>query len=114
MYSSNILDFLIVIVSVFDWYISEFPNPDLATDSLSSVKALRAFRALRPFRLLSRFEGLTMLVDALVSSIPSMFHVLMVMGLFIFLFAIICINMFGGKFYQCQMPYGLTDNNYEV
>lgn len=99
---SNQMDFLIVMVSLADWYMTINPNAGnlegTSSISLSSFKALRSFRALRPFRLLSRFDGLTMLVDSLVRAFPSMFHVLMIMALFIFLFAIICINMFKGAF----------------
>lgn len=97
---SNQMDFLIVMVSITDWYITINPSSDTSSSpvSLSSFKALRSFRALRPFRLISRFDGLTMLVDSLVRAFPSMFHVLMIMSLFIFLFAIICINMFKGTF----------------
>jgi len=59
---------------------------------LKALKALRAFRGLRPLRMISRNEGLKLIVSALLRSIPALGNVLMVGGLFMFIFAIICSN----------------------
>ena len=58
---------------------------------------MRAFRALRPLRVISRFEGLSLILDCLWKSIPALANVIIVMLLFIFLFSIIGINFFSGK-----------------
>mmetsp|Transcript_75812 Transcript_75812/g.164111 ORF Transcript_75812/g.164111 Transcript_75812/m.164111 type:complete len:115 (-) Transcript_75812:70-414(-) len=88
----NILDFFIVMVSIIDFLITD-------STKLKALKALRAFRALRPLRMISRNEGLKLIVDALLTAIPALGNVLMVCSLFIFVFAIVGINIFGGKFW---------------
>ena len=78
-----------------------------AGEVLSGIKALRALRALRPLRVISRNQGLKLVVNALFSSIPAMLNVILVCGVFLLIFAVIGINFFKGKFYFCN---GLDDS----
>ena len=64
--------------------------------ALKSLKALRALRALRPLRVISRNEGLKLVVNALFSSLPALGNVMLVCGLFVLIFAILGINFFKG------------------
>lgn len=72
----NILDFIVVVVSLVDTYY-EFSNSS-GQQNLSSIKALRAIRALRPLRMISKSKDLKIAILALFSSIPSMANVLLV------------------------------------
>uniref|UniRef100_A0A8C7UCI6 Sodium channel protein n=1 Tax=Oncorhynchus mykiss TaxID=8022 RepID=A0A8C7UCI6_ONCMY len=90
------LDFLIVNVSV----ISLTANI-LGYAELGSIKSLRKLRALRPLRALSRFEGMKVVVNALVGAIPSIVNVLLVCVTFWLIFSIIGVNLFAGKYYYC-------------
>uniref|UniRef100_A0A8C8D5M8 Sodium channel protein n=1 Tax=Oncorhynchus tshawytscha TaxID=74940 RepID=A0A8C8D5M8_ONCTS len=90
------LDFLIVNVSM----ISLTANI-LGYAELGSIKSLRKLRALRPLRALSRFEGMKVVVNALVGAIPSIVNVLLVCVTFWLIFSIIGVNMFAGKYYYC-------------
>ncbi|KAK7893438.1 hypothetical protein WMY93_022590 [Mugilogobius chulae] len=66
------LDFLIVDVSL----VSLVANA-LGYSELSAIKSLRTLRALRPLRALSRFEGMRVVVNALLGAIPSIMNVLL-------------------------------------
>uniref|UniRef100_A0A8C7TUX5 Sodium channel protein n=1 Tax=Oncorhynchus mykiss TaxID=8022 RepID=A0A8C7TUX5_ONCMY len=90
------LDFLIVDVSL----ISLTANI-LGYAELGPIKSLRTLRALRPLRALSRFEGMRVVVNALVGAIPSIFNVLLVCLIFWLIFSIMGVNMFAGKYYYC-------------
>uniref|UniRef100_A0A8V1ACH4 Sodium channel protein n=1 Tax=Gallus gallus TaxID=9031 RepID=A0A8V1ACH4_CHICK len=95
------LDFLIVGVSLIN----------ILGSSLDGVKSLRTLRALRPLRALSRFEGMRVVVNALVGAIPSIMNVLLVCLIFWLIFSIMGVNLFAGKFGKCV---NLTEENSEL
>uniref|UniRef100_A0A8C6PZJ9 Sodium channel protein n=1 Tax=Nothobranchius furzeri TaxID=105023 RepID=A0A8C6PZJ9_NOTFU len=90
------LDFFIVDISLISLVASWMGYSDLGP-----VKSLRTLRALRPLRALSRFEGMRVVVNALVGAIPSIFNVLLVCLIFWLIFSIMGVNLFAGKFYRC-------------
>uniref|UniRef100_A0A8C7FQ82 Sodium channel protein n=1 Tax=Oncorhynchus kisutch TaxID=8019 RepID=A0A8C7FQ82_ONCKI len=90
------LDFLIVNVSMIG-----LTANILGYAELGSIKSLRKLRALRPLRALSRFEGMKVVVNALVGAIPSLVNVLLVCVTFWLIFSIIGVNLFAGKYYYC-------------
>ncbi|NIG59879.1 sodium channel protein typesubunit alpha [Pontoporia blainvillei] len=90
------LDFLIVNISLTSLIAKVLQYSDMA-----SIKALRTLRALRPLRALSRFEGMRVVVDALVGAIPSIMNVLLVCLIFWLIFSIMGVNLFAGKFQKC-------------
>ncbi|KAM9199108.1 sodium channel protein type 5 subunit alpha-like [Mergus octosetaceus] len=92
------LDFLIVDVSLIN----------LLGSSLDAVKSLRTLRALRPLRALSRFEGMRVVVNALIGAIPSIMNVLLVCLIFWLIFSIMGVNLFAGKFGKCV---NMTEEN---
>ncbi|XP_060036392.1 sodium channel protein type 11 subunit alpha [Erinaceus europaeus] len=83
------LDFLIVIVSM-----------TTLTDK-KDWKPLRILRALRPLRALSQFEGMKVVVYALIGAIPAILNVLFVCLIFWLIFCILGVNFFSGKFGRC-------------
>nr|WAX25741.1 sodium channel protein type 4 subunit alpha A [Takifugu obscurus] len=90
------LDFFIVDISL----ISLSANL-MGFSDLGPIKSLRTLRALRPLRALSRFEGMRVVVNALIGAIPSIFNVLLVCLIFWLIFSIMGVNLFAGKFYRC-------------
>ncbi|XP_077581895.1 sodium channel, voltage gated, type VIII, alpha subunit b isoform X4 [Stigmatopora nigra] len=90
------LDFFIVDVSI----VSLIANA-LGFSDLGPIKSLRTLRALRPLRALSRFEGMRVVVNALVGAIPSIMNVLLVCLIFWLIFSIMGVNLFAGKYYFC-------------
>ncbi|KAM5324252.1 sodium channel protein type 3 subunit alpha isoform 1-T1 [Glossophaga mutica] len=101
------LDFLIVDVSL----VSLVANA-LGYSELGAIKSLRTLRALRPLRALSRFEGMRVVVNALVGAIPSIMNVLLVCLIFWLIFSIMGVNLFAGKFYHCVNT--TTGNMFEI
>ncbi|KAL2104107.1 hypothetical protein ACEWY4_000975 [Coilia grayii] len=90
------LDFFIVDVSI----VSLIANA-LGYSEIGPIKSLRTLRALRPLRALSRFEGMRVVVNALVGAIPSIMNVLLVCLIFWLIFSIMGVNLFAGKYYYC-------------
>ncbi|XP_049654393.1 sodium channel protein type 5 subunit alpha-like [Accipiter gentilis] len=88
------LDFLIVDVSSVSLI-------NLLGSSFGPMKSLRTLRALRPLRALSRFEGMRVVVNALLGAIPSIMNVLLVCLIFWLIFSIMGVNLFAGKFGKC-------------
>ncbi|XP_032899668.1 sodium channel protein type 4 subunit alpha-like isoform X2 [Amblyraja radiata] len=91
------LDFLIVAISVVCLL-----TKSLGYDKFVAMKSLRTLRALRPLRALSRFEGMRVVVNALVGAIPSIMNVFFVCLIFWLIFSIMGVNLFAGKFYKCK------------
>ncbi|XP_072649406.1 sodium channel protein type 11 subunit alpha [Canis lupus baileyi] len=83
------LDFIIVIVSV------------TSLIDLKSLKSFRTLRALRPLRALSQFQGMKVVVNALIGAIPAILNVLLVCLIFWLIFCILGVNFFSGKFGRC-------------
>ncbi|XP_074649873.1 sodium channel protein 1 brain-like isoform X1 [Tubulanus polymorphus] len=94
----TILDFIIVVVSIAS-LIAEHAMPDGA--NISAFRALRTLRAFRPLRAVSRWQGMKIVVNALVFAVPSIFNVLVVCAIFWLIFSIMGMNLFMGKFYKC-------------
>ncbi|XP_074109974.1 sodium channel protein 60E isoform X2 [Cotesia typhae] len=90
----TILDFIIVFVSMFSLLIEENEN-------LKVLRSLRTLRALRPLRAISRWQGMRIVVNALMYAIPSIFNVLLVCLVFWLIFSIMGVQFFGGKFFKC-------------
>ncbi|KAF3858581.1 hypothetical protein F7725_011782 [Dissostichus mawsoni] len=99
------LDFLIVDVSL----ISLVAN-SLGYSDFTAIKSLRTLRALRPLRALSRFEGMRVVVNALIGAIPSIMNVLLVCLIFWLIFSIMGVNLFAGKFGKCVNRTGFIHN----
>ena len=96
----NCLDFFVVISSLLEIFLPIITGGG-SNDSLKSLKALRALRALRPLRMVSKNEGMKLVVGALMTSIPSMSNVLIVCMLLLLILAIVGVNLFKGAFYFC-------------
>ena len=83
----NIMDFLIV----FFGYLS-YLNFTAGID----LKSLRTFRVLRPLRTISVIEGLRMLIEALVSSLPLLLDILIILGFYFLILAIAGLQLWHG------------------
>ncbi|NXX38051.1 SCN4A protein, partial [Tricholaema leucomelas] len=94
------LDFIIVCVSIvlnFDHFCIE---------NHLALKSLRTLRALRPLRALSRFDGIKVVVNALLGAIPSILNVLLVCVVFWLLFNIAGVKLLAKKFSKCVLEKG--------
>ncbi|XP_076763445.1 sodium voltage-gated channel paralytic isoform X29 [Xylocopa sonorina] len=99
MYFTNAwcwLDFIIVMLSLINlgaiW---------AGAADIPAFRSMRTLRALRPLRAVSRWEGMRVVVNALVQAIPSIFNVLLVCLIFWLIFAIMGVQLFAGKYFKC-------------
>ncbi|XP_036593864.1 sodium channel protein type 11 subunit alpha [Trichosurus vulpecula] len=101
------LDFVIVNVSIVSL---------IANNSKSSLsfKSLRTLRALRPLRALSQFEGMRVVVNALVGAIPAILNVLFVCLIFWLIFCMLGVNLFSGRFGKCITQVEKEAINYTI
>lgn len=109
----NVLDIIVVAASLMDFVVMvkastatqepEGGEGGALTSNLKSVKALRALRALRPLRMISRNQGMKLIVNALLASLPSIMNVTIVCILFILIFAIVGVSFFKGAFGFCSL-----------
>ncbi|GIY82803.1 hypothetical protein CDAR_608842 [Caerostris darwini] len=95
------LDFVIVLVSIFNLSVGL-----MGYGNIPAFKTMRTLRALRPLRALSRLEGMRVVVNALIQAIPAICNVLLVCLIFWLIFAIMGVQLFGGKYFFCEDSEG--------
>lgn len=93
----NVLDLFVVITSIVNLIMGSGNDK-----SLSWMKALRAIRALRPLRMVSRSEGLKVVVNSIMLAAPAILDVLLVHVLFLVIFSILGVQLFKNTFYRCS------------
>ena len=76
---------------------------------LQALKSFRSLRGLGPLRVISRNEGMRLVVNALLASLPSMTNVLLVCSHFILIFSIMGVSFFKGSFYHCLGEFSMDD-----
>merc|ERR1719414_2183354 len=69
--------------------------------NLSTIKSLRVLRVLRPLKTIKRVPKLKAVFDCVVNSLKNVFNILIVYLLFQFIFAVIAVQLFNGKFFYC-------------
>lgn len=94
--SWNQIDFTIVVISWLDIF--------LASGSIQSLKVIRTLRTLRPLRVISHNSSMKIIVKALINSLIAMLNVVVIVLIIWFMFAILGVSLFGGKFYHCENP----------
>ncbi|XP_026166669.1 sodium channel protein type 4 subunit alpha B-like isoform X2 [Mastacembelus armatus] len=90
------LDFVILAVSLMS-----LTAESLGYYELGAGLSLRIVRALRPLRILSRFQGLRVVLRALAVTLRSMWSVLLVIFVVWLFFCIVGVDMFAGKYQYC-------------
>ncbi|THD25480.1 Voltage-dependent calcium channel type D subunit alpha-1 [Fasciola hepatica] len=92
--ANNMLDFMVVLTSIISYPID--------IDTISVVKILRVSRVLRPLRAINRAKGLKHVVQCVVVAVKSIGNIMMVTFLLEFMFAVIGVQLFAGKFQSCN------------
>ncbi|KAA0155090.1 hypothetical protein FNF31_06158 [Cafeteria roenbergensis] len=97
----NWLDFAIVLEGLVSTFVG----------GNGSLSGLRAFRVLRPLKTVSRLEGLKVIVNALLASMPLLFNTMIVVSFYFLVFGIIGVQVWSGQFHdRCFMlETGLLD-----
>nr|XP_033467435.1 voltage-dependent T-type calcium channel subunit alpha-1G isoform X5 [Epinephelus lanceolatus] len=98
--SWNILDGMLVMISVIDILVSLISNS--GTKILGMLRVLRLLRTLRPLRVISRAPGLKLVVETLMSSLKPIGNIVVICCAFFIIFGILGVQLFKGKFFVCQ------------
>lgn len=104
-----------MIMKLFAWRIDFFKNIWNIFDLIiiliclvpvPTLSIFRALRVIRIFRILSSFSKTRRIISALVSSLPSMFSVILLLLLFFYIYAILCTHLFGHDFPEYFGSFG--------
>ncbi|XP_012645235.2 voltage-dependent T-type calcium channel subunit alpha-1G isoform X14 [Microcebus murinus] len=98
--SWNVLDGLLALISVIDILVSMVS--DSGTKILGMLRVLRLLRTLRPLRVISRAQGLKLVVETLMSSLKPIGNIVVICCAFFIIFGILGVQLFKGKFFVCQ------------
>ncbi|CAH1100381.1 unnamed protein product [Psylliodes chrysocephalus] len=96
----NIMDAVVVICALVSMGFDFAKRPEAA--NLSTIKSLRVLRVLRPLKTIKRVPKLKAVFDCLVNSLKNVINILIVYILFQFIFAVIAVQLFNGKFFYCS------------
>uniref|UniRef100_A0A8D2ZYD0 Voltage-dependent calcium channel type A subunit alpha-1 n=1 Tax=Scophthalmus maximus TaxID=52904 RepID=A0A8D2ZYD0_SCOMX len=104
----NILDFIVVVGALVAFALTNNKGRDIKT-----IKSLRVLRVLRPLKTIKRLPKLKAVFDCVVTSLKNVFNILIVYKLFMFIFAVIAVQLFKGKFFYCTDSSKDTEKDYK-
>ena len=84
------------------YYFFYFFRGSAGGENLSTMKSLRVLRVLRPLKTIKRVPKLKAVFDCVINSLKNVFNILVVYLLFHFIFAVIAVQLFNGKFFFCN------------
>ncbi|XP_041974498.1 voltage-dependent calcium channel type A subunit alpha-1 isoform X9 [Aricia agestis] len=106
----NIMDAAVVICAIVSFGFEIGGVKKGAGQNLSTIKSLRVLRVLRPLKTIKRVPKLKAVFDCVVNSLKNVINILIVYILFQFIFAVIAVQLFNGKFFYCN---DISKNTYE-
>ncbi|KAG1653438.1 hypothetical protein FOA52_010471 [Chlamydomonas sp. UWO 241] len=104
----NLLDLFVVVVQVLVLILEAVTK----NSNLVWLRAFRAIRALRPVRAAAQIEGIRVVVLAMFLAAPAVAEVMLVATLFYFIFAVLGVELFMGKFFLCSSDGNQLDPYY--
>ncbi|XP_076000695.1 voltage-dependent R-type calcium channel subunit alpha-1E [Genypterus blacodes] len=96
----NILDFIVVVGALIAFALTNVMGNNKGRD-IKTIKSLRVLRVLRPLKTIKRLPKLKAVFDCVVTSLKNVLNILIVYQLFMFIFAVIAVQLFKGKFFYC-------------
>ncbi|KAJ2946609.1 hypothetical protein O0L34_g12668 [Tuta absoluta] len=106
----NIMDAAVVICALVSFGFEIGGVKKGAGQNLSTIKSLRVLRVLRPLKTIKRVPKLKAVFDCVVNSLKNVINILIVYILFQFIFAVIAVQLFNGKFFYCN---DISKNTFE-
>ncbi|XP_061567353.1 voltage-dependent P/Q-type calcium channel subunit alpha-1A isoform X10 [Cololabis saira] len=98
----NILDFIVVSGALVAFAFTSGAGGGSSTSKdLSTIKSLRVLRVLRPLKTIKRLPKLKAVFDCVVNSLKNVLNILIVYLLFMFIFAVVAVQLFKGRFFYC-------------
>ncbi|XP_076674531.1 calcium voltage-gated channel subunit cacophony isoform X4 [Andrena cerasifolii] len=105
----NIMDAVVVICAAVSFAFDMTGSS--AGQNLSTIKSLRVLRVLRPLKTIKRVPKLKAVFDCVVNSLKNVINILIVYILFQFIFAVIAVQLFNGKFFYCSDESKYTEQD---
>jgi hypothetical protein len=93
----NVMDLIILICSLVYFFGSK-------QTTIKTLKTVRAMRALIPLRVINRFEKVRTLVKCVLQSIPAIGNLILISFIFLFIYAVIGVNLYKGIIGTCSNP----------
>ena len=97
-YFSLLLDFVVVCGALVGFALTA----SQAGIDLGFIKTLRVLRVLRPLKTIKRLPKLKAVFMCVVNAFKNVTSILIVYFLFMFIFAVIAVELFNGKFFYCS------------
>ena len=95
----NVMDMLVVSCAITSFMMDLIGSS--GAENLGTMKSLRVLRVLRPLKTIKRVPKLKAVFDCVINSLKNVFNILVVYLLFHFIFAVIAVQLFNGKFFYC-------------
>lgn len=89
------------IVVICAWFAIAVKESGTAGKNLNTLKSLRVIRVLRPLKTINRVPKLKAVFECVVNSLKNVKNIFIVYMLFNFIFSVIAVQLFKGKFYYC-------------
>ncbi|XP_033643023.1 voltage-dependent P/Q-type calcium channel subunit alpha-1A-like isoform X11 [Asterias rubens] len=103
----NILDSVVVVCALVAFGVNQASAGSTdkgASKNLNTIKSLRVLRVLRPLKTIKRVPKLKAVFDCVVNSVKNVTNIAIVYGLFMFIFAVIGVQLYKGRFFYCTDP----------
>lgn len=109
---ANLFDFVIVIISLLEFVFQVFASDQ--TDALTVFRVLKVFRVARLLSSFYKIDALRQQMRTLVGSFKGLLNVLVFLGIFFTLFAVIGLQLFGDDLYNaCRLTTEPVDGFWE-
>jgi len=105
---TNLFDAIVVVISMIEIIFIE--SQDSAT--LKTLQTLKAFRVLRVMRLLRSLKFMNMIVNVLSKTLASFIYIAILLIIFILIYALLGMKLFGGEFDFPDKVYRQNFDNY--
>nr|AKH03687.1 voltage-gated sodium channel alpha subunit LNav14a21+ [Lymnaea stagnalis] len=99
----NVFDFIVVVLSIMASSLDEFEDSFFISPTL--LRVIRVFRVGRVLRLVKSAKGIRTLLFSLAVSLPALFNIGLLLGLVMFIYAIMGMNFFQGY----PQTFGMDD-----
>lgn len=107
----NWLDGFVVSLSIFEILMELVSGGGGNLSAFKTIRIFRTFRVLRVVRLLRALHSMQVIIQVIQRSASSFLYITMLLFVFIFIFTLLGMQVFGGKF---SFPGGKPRGNYDT
>lgn len=104
----NFIDALVVSCSIASLVLSQ--DDSSSADSKRVIKVLRVLRVLRPLKAINKTKKLKAVFQCMVYSLKNVINILVITIQFLFIFSVMGVQLFSGKFNYCTDPSKMDED----